>query len=176
MFCALVLGESLAWAQEPTAPVATDPPVEDVTVRGDRATHGSVASDTLSATEARSLPGAFGDPFRAIESMPGMAPVLSGLPYFYVRGAPPGNVGYYYDGVRVPYLFHFALGPGVMAPGLIAKTEIHRGGYPAAFGRYAGGVVEATAMPPSDKLHGEGTIRLFDAGALVETPFADGRG
>lgn len=153
-----------------------DDPI-DVTVRGDRAPAGaSTPSETLSAAEARTLPGAFGDPFRAIESMPGMAPVLSGLPYFYVRGAPPGNVGYYFDGVRVPYLFHFALGPGVVAPGLIAKTEIHRGGYPASLGRYAGGVVEATAMPPSDRLHGEGQARIFDAGALVETPFADGRG
>ena len=190
VFLALFLAAHGASAQDP-APVAApppfaepapspvsapEPPVEDVTVRGDRTAHGSVASDTLTASAARSLPGAFGDPFRAIESMPGMAPVLSGLPYFFVRGAPPGNVGYYYDGVRVPYLFHFALGPGVIAPGLIEKTEIHRGGYPASFGRYAGGVVEATAMPPAEKLHGEGTIRLFDAGALVETPFANGRG
>ncbi|MEI9949386.1 MAG: hypothetical protein WDO74_10485 [Pseudomonadota bacterium] len=32
------------------------------------------------------------------------------LPFFFVRGAPPGNVGYFLDGIRVPLLFHIALG------------------------------------------------------------------
>src|SRR5690606_33470249 len=114
--------------------------------------------------------------FRAIEAMPGMTPVLTGLPYFYVRGAPPADVGYYFDGVRVPYLFHFGLGPAVVHPALIARTDLHRGGYPAALGRYAGGVVDAEAMPPSDKLHGEAQLRVIDAGALAEAPFAEGRG
>lgn len=150
--------------------------VEDVMVRGDRSPPGSTASDTISATEARQLPGAFGDPFRAVEAMPGVTPIISGLPYFYVRGAPSGNVGYYFDGVRVPYLFHFGLGPSVIQPSLIAKTDLHKGGYPAELGRYAGGVIEATAMPPADHLHGDAQVRLFDAGGLAEATFADGRG
>ena len=108
--------------------------------------------------------------------MPGLTPVLTGLPYFYVRGAPPANVGYYLDGVRVPYLFHFGLGPAVVHPALIARTDLHRGGYPAALGRAAGGIVDAATLPASDRLHGEAQLRLIDAGALVEAPFADGRG
>jgi hypothetical protein len=155
--------------------IAADARGQEVTVRGRRTVSGG-SSESLARAEVRQMPGAFGDPFRAIEAMPGMTPVLSGLPYFYVRGAPPANVGYYFDGVRVPYLFHFGLGPAVVHPALIAKTTLHRGGYPAAFGRHAGGVVEATAMPSADKLHGEGHVRLIDAGALAEAPFADGRG
>lgn len=161
---------------EPVAPAAP-PPVQDVIVRGGRsAVTSAPASETLARAEVRQLPGAFGDPFRAIEVAPGLSPVITGLPYFYVRGAPPGNVGYYFDGVRVPYLFHFGLGPAVIHPALIARTDLHKGGYPAAFGRWAGGVVDATAMPPSDALHGEGLVRLIDAGAFVEAPFAGGRG
>src|SRR5207249_4000018 len=49
------------------------------------------AVTSLSKAEVRELPGAFGDPFRAIEALPGVTPIVSGLPYFYVRGAPPGN-------------------------------------------------------------------------------------
>ncbi|MDF2693824.1 MAG: TonB family protein / TonB-dependent receptor, partial [Labilithrix sp.] len=150
--------------------------VDDVVVRGGRAAVGTGTSDSLARSEVRQLPGAFGDPFRAIEAIPGMTPVLTGLPYFYVRGAPPGNVGYFFEGVRVPYLFHFGLGPAVIHPALISSTTLHRGGYPAALGRYAGGVVEAQAMPPGDRIHGEGQLRLIDAGALVEAPFADGKG
>jgi hypothetical protein len=159
-----------------STPALADDAVEDVMVRGAKGAPGSDASEGLSRAEARTMPGAFGDPFRAVEAMPGMTPVLSGLPYFYVRGAPPGNVGYYFDGVRVPYLFHFGLGPAVIHPALIAKTELHRGGYPAAFGRYSGGIIESTAMPPGERLHGEASLRLIDAGALAEAPFADGKG
>jgi hypothetical protein len=148
---------------------------EDVRVRGRRAADDP-GSESLARAEVRQLPGAFGDPFRAIEASPGVTPVLTGLPYFYIRGAPPGNVGYYFDGIRLPYLFHFGLGPAVVHPALIAKTDIYKGGYPAAYGRYAGGIVDATALPPSDRLRAEGQLRLIDAGGLVEAPFGDGRG
>ncbi|HEY8079875.1 MAG TPA: TonB-dependent receptor plug domain-containing protein [Labilithrix sp.] len=138
---------------------------------------GRAKSDELGREEVRRMPGAFGDPWRAIEIQPGFTPVLSGIPYFYVRGAPPGDVGYYFDGVRVPYLFHFGLGPAVVQPSLIARTDVHKGGYPASIGRWAGGVVDATAMPPQeDRAHGDGVLRAIDAGGLVETPFANGRG
>lgn len=162
-----------------SAPAPAPKPVErpiDVLVRGGRSAASGTLSDSLARAEVRQLPGAFGDPFRAIEAMPGMTPVLTGLPYFYVRGAPPANVGYFFDGVRVPYLFHFGLGPAVIHPALIAKTELHRGGYPASLGRYAGGIVDAQSMPASDQLHAEGQLRLIDAGALVEAPFANGKG
>lgn len=165
-----------AAADEPPLAHADATAIEDVMVRGARGAPGGDASEALSRAEVRQLPGAFGDPFRAVEAMPGMTPVISGLPYFYVRGAPPGNVGYYFDGVRVPYLFHFGLGPAVIHPGLIAKTELHRGGYPAALGRYAGGVIESAAMPPAERLHGEASLRVIDAGALAEAPIADGKG
>jgi TonB family protein len=156
-------------------PPAAAPPGE-VLVRGGKGAVGAPITDSYGRTEVRQLPGAFGDPFRAIEVAPGLTPVVSGLPYFYVRGAPPGNVGYFFDGVRVPYLFHFGLGPSVIQPSLVARTDIYKGGYPAALGRFAGGVVDSAATAPSDRVHGEATLRLIDAGGLVEAPFADGRG
>lgn len=126
--------------------------------------------------EVRALPGAFGDPFRAIEVLPGVTPVVSGLPFFYVRGAPPGNIGYYLDGVRVPYLFHVAAGPSVVNPALVSAVDLYSGGYPARFGRYAGAIVSAESTPPRTDWHGEGVVRAVDAGGFVEGGFADGRG
>jgi len=132
--------------------------------------------DSLTRSEIRRLPGAFGDPFRAIAVLPGVTPIVSGLPFFYVRGAPPGNVGYYLDGVRVPYLFHVAAGPSVVHPALVERVDLYKGGYPARFGRYAGAIVSAETTEPRADWHGEGNIRLVDAGALVEGGFLDGRG
>lgn len=131
---------------------------------------------TLTRAEVRQIPGTFGDPFRAIEILPGVTPIVSGLPYFYVRGAPPGNVGYFLDGVRVPYLFHVAVGPSIVNPAMVEKVDLYSGGYPAQFGRYSGAIVTAETTAPRDDFHGEGNLRVFDAGAMVEGGFADGRG
>ncbi len=164
-------------APPPAAPTAlTAPATGEVLVRGGKGAVGAPIAESLTRAEVRQLPGAFGDPFRALEIATGVTPIVSGLPYFYVRGAPPGNVGYYFDGVRVPYLFHFGLGPSVIQPSLVSRTDIHKGGYPAALGRWAGGVVDATATAPAERAHGEGQLRIIDAGGLIEAPFANGKG
>lgn len=138
--------------------------------------HPPPARMTLGRAEVRELPGAFGDPFRAVEVFPGVTPIVTGVPFFYVRGAPPGNVGYFLDGIRVPLLYHVALGPSVIHPGLVDRVDIYSGGYPARHGRFAGAMVAAETTPPRQRFRGEANVRIFDAGALVEAPFAGGRG
>jgi hypothetical protein len=159
---------------EPSTAPAEAPPPSEVTVRGARIEPGRTA--TLTRAEVRQIPGTFGDPFRAIEMMPGVTPIVSGLPFFFIRGAPPGNVGYFLDGLKVPLLFHVGAGPSVVHPALIDRVDLYPGGYPARFGRFAGGVVSGETTAPLDRLHGEYNLRLFDAGAMVETPFASGKG
>ncbi|MBI2395212.1 MAG: TonB-dependent receptor [Deltaproteobacteria bacterium] len=159
-------------APKPKSALKSSEPTE-ITVLGEKP---APTVSTFSRAEVRELPGAFGDPFRAIESLPGVTPIVSGLPFFFVRGAPPGNVGYFLDGVRVPYLYHVALGPSVIHPGMVDRVDLYPGGYPARFGRFAGGIVSGEATAPVTRAHGEGNIRLFDAGAMVETGFAGGKG
>ena len=131
---------------------------------------------TLGHADVHDMPGAFGDPYRAIEALPGVVPIASGLPYFYVRGAPPGNVGYFFDGIPVPYLYHFAAGPGVLSPAFVDHVDLYPGAYPARYGRFAGAIVAGEMAPPSYRFHGEASIRWIDSGATVEAPFASGRG
>ena len=157
----------------PPAPPAPRPAALEVRVTGDPRAPGSMV---MAAGEVRVLPGAFGDPFRAIEALPGVTPVFSGLPYFFVRGAPPGNVGYFLDEIKVPQLFHLLAGPAVVPPGLIERVELFPGGYPAQYGRFAGGIVAGQTRAPATELRAEGTLRLIDAGALVETPLPGGLG
>jgi TonB family protein len=139
----------------------------EVTVHG---TPPPPAVHSMSRADVDLLPGAFGDPFRALEALPGVAPLVSGLPYFFVRGAPPGNVGYFIDGIHIPLLFHVAAGPSVIHPGLVDRVDLYPGGYPAAVGDFVGGVVAAETRPPRPEWHGEGTLRLVDAGAQLEGP------
>lgn len=146
--------------------------VEDVHVQGIRK---EIGGSTLTKEEIRDLPGAFGDAFRAIDMMPGVTPIFSGVPFFFVRGAPPGNTGYFLDDVRVPLLFHLALGPSVVHPSLIDRVDFYPGGYPAQYGRFAGGIVAGETRGPAGKTTGEAEVRLFDAGVLGETTFANGK-
>jgi hypothetical protein len=108
--------------------------------------------------------------------MPGVTPIVSGIPYFYVRGAPPGNVGYFIDGIRVPLLFHLGLGPSVIHPSMVDRVDLYPGGYPARFGRYSGGIVAGETRTPAADIRAEGSLRLVDAGALIQAPLPGNRG
>lgn len=157
-----------------SARAAPAPKPVEIVIPGERAEPSRRVS--LTRAEVREIPGSFGDPFRAVEAMPGVTPIVSGLPFFFIRGAPPGNAGYFLDGLRVPLLFHVGVGPSVVHPAAIDRVDLYPGGYPARFGRFSGGIVAGETTTPSTELHGEYNLRLFDAGALIEAPFAAGRG
>lgn len=165
-------------ANEGPLPARLPPPssVGEVTITGTRVRPtSSPTEERLGRADIRLVPGAFGDPFRAIDALPGLVPTVSGLPYYYVRGAPPSAIGYFVDEVRVPYLFHFALGPGVIQPALIDEVSLHPAAFPGRFGRFAGAVVAGKTREPASDLYGEANLRVFDAGAYVEAPFANDR-
>lgn len=145
--------------------------VYEIVVLGERAP----IRHRLGRAEVREMPGAFGDPYRAIEALPGVVPIFSGLPYFYVRGAPPGNVGYFFDGIPVPLLYHFAAGPGVLHPEFVEHVDLYPGAYPARYGRFAGAIVAGEMAPPTNRPRGAAEIRLIDSGAMVEAPLNEGR-
>jgi hypothetical protein len=130
----------------------------------------------LESQELRELPGAFGDPFRVLDTLPGVVPALSGLPYVYVRGAPPAGTVYYYDGIQVPQLFHLALGPAVVHPALISGVDFYPSVAPARYGRYTGGVLAGGARPstPPAAIGGELELRLIDINGMLEAPVGGG--
>jgi hypothetical protein len=164
---ALAFAATLFRAAPLHAQLAPAPPVE-VLVEGERP---APAATEVTRDQARALPGTFGDPLRAIEAEPGVTPIVSGLPYFFVRGAPPANVGFFIDGVDVPLLYHAFFGPSVIHPGLIQGVRLHAGVAPVEYGHFAGPVVAASTGPSSYELGGEANVRAIDAGALVEAPF-----
>lgn len=156
-------------SSEPPPPPPEPPKTIDVTVGGDRPPAGSTA---LRRRDIREMPGVLADPYRAIEVRPGVTPTASGFPYFFIRGAPPGNIGYFFDGIQVPLLFHVGGGPSVVPAPLVQRVMFHPGPYPATYGRFAGAVVDATSTPPPLEWKAEAALRL-DVGALVQGPVND---
>lgn len=156
---------------EPPGPPAPSEPVLGVTAEIARREGWS---RQIAAEEARETPGALGDPFRAVLTMPGVLPVLDGMPYFYLRGAPPSGTRYYYDGIQLPVLYHFAGGPAVVHPRMLGDLSIHGGIAPARYGDHNGGVVTAEPPPRPEHAIGEAEVRLLDLNGYAYVPYDRG--
>ncbi|MFK7990513.1 MAG: TonB-dependent receptor [Sandaracinaceae bacterium] len=120
-------------------------------------------STRISAEEARDQPGALGDPFRALGALPGFIPFQQGLPYFFIRGAPPQSTVHRYDGIPLPALFHVLALPAVVHPRMLGDLTVHRGVAPSRWGRRTGAVIDASAGVLGDGAVGEAELRLLDA-------------
>ena len=131
----------------------------------------------LGADEVRALPGAFGDPFRSLDTLPGVTPYLSGLPYVYVRGAPPAGTLFLYDDMALPTLFHLGLGPAVIHPAMIGPIEFFSGVGPARYGRRTGGLFASAYRdidPERGNAFGEVELRAIDVMAMAHGPVLEG--
>lgn len=137
-----------------------------------------VARTELRGRELTQIPGTFGDPFRVIQTLPGVGAVISLLPFPIVRGSSPGSTGFLIDGVRVPLLFHLLGGPSVIHPDFIDSIQFYPGGFPVGYGGYTAGIVDGITRPAGeDERRIEVNLNLLQAGGLVRTPveWIDGR-
>jgi TonB family protein len=130
-----------------------------------------VSRVTLRGKEIQQIPGTFGDPFRVIQTLPGVSSVVSLLPFPIVRGASPSSTGFLLDGTRVPLLFHLLSGPSVIHPELIDEIQFFPGGAPAPYGGYTGGIIDGrTRRARSDEHLLDFDVNLLQIGGLVREP------
>lgn len=191
LLLASVLASRHVDAQDaPQTAVVDDVAVDDVAVDDDatvddddelptfgaRAVVREQAPDVVatSASQLRDQPGSLGDPLRALDTVPGVLPAASGLPFFFVRGAPPSGTLFVYDGIPLPALFHLGAGPAVVHPRMLGELRLHTGAAPARHGRYVGAVVEVDpASSEVSRPRGELELRTLDLNGWVETPLGD---
>ena len=129
-----------------------------------------VARSVWSADELRLVPGSFGDPIRALQSLPGVARPSSIEGAIVVRGSEGINTGTFYDEIPVPYLFHFFVGRSIVNPALLHDVEFYPGGMPSRFGDTTQAVVNARTLEHKAKpgLHGRVSADLLDFAASIE--------
>lgn len=101
-----------------------------------------VTRRTLTAAEIRRVPGAFGDPVRVIQNLPGAARGPFGLGLLVIRGANPEDSNVYVDGVEVPIIYHLGGYRSVVNAELIDSVDYLPGGYGVKYGRSTGGVID----------------------------------
>lgn len=132
-----------------------------------------VSRITLRGPEIKQIPGTFGDPFRVVQALPGVASAISLLPFPIVRGASPSSTGFLLDGTRVPLLYHLLSGPSVIHPDFIDEIQFYPGGAPVLYGGYTGGIVDGrTARARRDEHLIDLDANLLQAGGLVRQPIA----
>jgi TonB family protein len=130
-----------------------------------------VSRITLRGAEIQQIPGTFGDPFRVIQTLPGVSSVVSLLPFPIVRGASPSSTGFLLDGTRVPLLFHLLSGPSVIHPEFIDEIQFFPGGAPAPYGGYTGGIIDGrTRRAQPDEHLLDFDVNLLQVGGLVREP------
>ena len=140
------------------------------TVAGEKA-QDAPTRRTLAHDELVNVPGAFNDPVRVVQNLPGLAraPFLSGA--LLVRGTPPQDTGTYLDGLRIPLLFHFLGGPSVINEQLIDRIDFYPGGYGAYYGRNLTSALDVgTRKGDASALHGSASLDLIEAVVALEGP------
>ncbi len=130
-----------------------------------------VTKRTLQRQQFTNVPGTFGDPIRALTTLPGIARVPFGAGVLLVRGSNPQDTGIFLDGHEVPALFHFLGGPSIFNAEMLESIDFYPGGFPARFGRHHGGAVALETRPTaSDGFHGSAKVDFLDSGGYLRGP------
>ena len=133
-----------------------------------------VSRVSLKGKEIKQIPGTFGDPFRVIQTLPGVTTPISVLPIPIVRGSSPSSTGFLLDKVRVPLLFHLLGGPSVIHPEFIEEIHFYPGGFPPHYGGYTGGIVDGeTRSAGADERLIDLDLNFLQSGLMVRTPIAE---
>ncbi|MEY4577556.1 MAG: hypothetical protein RL701_2259 [Pseudomonadota bacterium] len=175
------------WLSAPLAaaaqaePAATPAEVPDTTPSSGYSARAKVAQtppagEPVTPAESRKLALHMGASFALAESLPGVVPVFSGVPYLIIRGASPAGSLSFYDGIPVPSLFHLALGPSMVDPELIGETRFFAGSVPARYGPHTGGVLAVAGPDPDTLAQPARTLQLslLDTAGRLNLPTDNG--
>ncbi|MCK6504637.1 TonB-dependent receptor [Myxococcota bacterium] len=122
-------------------------------------------------------PGAFDDPFRLVQALPGVLMTRefgAGAGDIALRGAPPAESRVFLDGVELPYLYHFDQYASVVPARQLEELAVYPSAFGPTWGDAVGGVVAAESRVPSPgELHGLVDVNFIMAGAEASVPVGE---
>jgi outer membrane receptor for ferrienterochelin and colicin len=144
--------------------------IPPVVVRAERNAE-RVSKTVITGEELSQVPGAAGDPLKALQALPGIAmgSDASGAPA--IRGSNPEDNAYYIDGVPVGYLFHVGGLVSVLPTNIVDDFNLYAAAFGPEYGDVTGAVIDvALRKPRTDRLGGKVNISLVGADGLIEGP------
>lgn len=132
----------------------------------------------LSRDEIQSLPHLAGDPFRALDLLPGTAS-NDVTAQFHVHGGRRDEVQVLLDGQELYDAYHlqdYDRALSVVAPGGLASVSLSTGAFPASYGDRMSGVLDMTTREPTGSVRTLLSLSVLSAVAASGGAFADDEG
>lgn len=134
------------------------------------------SSKTMKQEQFLTVPGAGGDPVKAIQNLPGVNRVQGFSSQVVIQGSAPQDTKYNIDGHEIPLVFHFGGLTSVITPEAVEQVDYFSAGYGPEYGRALGGIVSLKTRTADVQDRDKKGFYFFDtlkAGALYETKIDD---
>lgn len=131
---------------------------------------------SLSQEEFLTLPGAGGDPVKAVQNLPGVNRPQGFSSQVIIQGSSPEDTRYNIDDHEIPLVFHFGGLTSVIMPEAVRDVDYFSAGYGAEYSRAMGGIISLkTREPQVDERPSKGFffVDTLKSGALYETKIDD---
>ena len=126
---------------------------------------------TLDQAQFLTVPGANGDPVKAVQNLPGVNRASAFSSQVIIEGSAPSATRYDIDNQTVPLIFHFGGLSSVVIPEAIDHVDYLSAGFGPEFGQSTAGFVNLIVKDPAtDRLHGFAYADFLNAGGLIEGP------
>jgi hypothetical protein len=129
---------------------------------------------SLDQAQFLTVPGANGDPVKAVQNLPGVNRANAFSSQVIIEGSSPNDTRYDIDNQNVPLIFHFGGLSSVVIPEAIDHVDYLSAGFGPEFGQSTAGLVNLTVKDPeTDRLHSFVYADLFNAGGLIQGAIND---
>lgn len=128
-----------------------------------------VSQQSLERSDLENIAGSGGDAVRGLQSLPSVLPTGSFSANIVVRGGSPGDNQYYYDRLKLPFVFHLG-GLGSVVPlRMLTGVDLYAGGFSALYPDATSAIIQLksdTSVP--ERFAGEAEVSLIQSSIYVE--------
>lgn len=135
-----------------------------------------ITQKSLSQNEFLTLPGAQGDPVKAVQNLPGVNRSSGFSSQVTIQGSAPKDTVYNIDGHEIPLVFHFGGLSSVVMPEALDRVDYLSAGYEADHSRALGGIISLQTKTPDPGDRDSKSFFFIDtlkAGGLYEKKIDD---
>jgi outer membrane receptor protein involved in Fe transport len=129
---------------------------------------------SLDQAQFATVPGANGDPVKAVQNLPGVNRPGAFSSQIIIEGSSPNDTRYNLDNQPIPIIFHFGGLSSVVMSEAVDHVDYLSAGFGPEFGQTIAGLVNLTVKDPqTDRTHGFIYADTMNAGGMVEGPIND---